>query len=78
MTTSLKEKTNKEPALYGIKSSLEKVFPDSLERPSLRAWNEWRAKGYYSYVKINKRVFINPAQARRELTKRFTISAIGE
>ena len=67
--------TKQEPTLLGIKPALEAVFPDALTRPSIRAWNEWRAKGYYSYVKIGKRVFINAVDARRELEARFTIEA---
>lgn len=65
-----------EPTLVGIKPALEAVFPDAETRPSIRAWNEWRARGYYPYVKIGKRVWINPADARKALERRFTIEAI--
>lgn len=65
-----------EPSLVGVQTALEFVFPDAATRPSLRAWNEWRAKGYYSYLKIGKRVFIDAASARKELQKRFTIEAL--
>ena len=64
-----------EPRYLGIKPALEAAFPDASTRPSLRAWNEWRGKGYYSYIKIQKRVFINPVQAIKELEARFTIKA---
>jgi hypothetical protein len=67
--------TQQEPTLVGIQPALEAVFPDAATRPSLRAWNEWRAKGYYPYIKIGKRVFIDAAAARRALAKRFTIQA---
>jgi hypothetical protein len=65
-----------ERTLVGIKPALEAVFPDAETRPSIRAWNEWRARGYYPYVKIGKRVWINPADARKALESRFTIEAI--
>ena len=64
-----------EPVLVGIDSARKAVFSDADTRPSLRAWNDWRAKGYYPYVKIGKRVFIDPAQARKALESRFTINA---
>ncbi len=66
-----------EPTLVGIKPALNLVFPDVETRPSLRAWNEWRAKGYYPYVKIQKRVFIDPVAARKALAARFTVEAFG-
>ena len=65
-----------EPQLVGIQTSLAIVFPDAATRPSVRAWNEWRAKGFYPYLKIGKRVFIEPEAARRALEKRFTIREI--
>ena len=64
-----------EPTLLNSQAALEAVFPDENSRPSIRAWNEWRAKGYYPYVKIGKRVFINAVDARRALEARFTIEA---
>lgn len=67
--------TDQEPTLVGIQSALELVFKDESTRPSRRAWDEWRAKGYYPYVKIGKRVFINPVKAREAILKRFTIEA---
>ena len=75
MHTAPNNKTNREPALLAIKPALEAVFPEKNSRPSLRAWNEWRAKGYYPCVKIGRRVFINPVDARRALAARFTIEA---
>ena len=75
MQTHTNKTINQEPILLGIKPALEAVFPDENSRPSIRAWNEWRAKGYYGHVKIGKRVFINPVDARRALEARFTIEA---
>lgn len=64
-----------EPSLLGIQSALEAAFPEKASRPSTRAWNDWRAKGYYPYVKIGKRVFIDPVAALAALEARFTIKA---
>lgn len=61
--------------LVGIDPARKAVFTDESTRPSLRSWNEWRAKGYYPYVKIGKRVFIDPVAARKALDSRFTINA---
>jgi hypothetical protein len=68
--------TNQEPTLIGIKPCLKIVFPDEATRPGDRTFNEWRAKGFYPYVKIGKRVFLDPVQVRKALDKRFTIDAI--
>jgi hypothetical protein len=65
-----------EPTLVGIKPCLNAVFSDEDTRPSDRTFNEWRAKGYYPYVKIGKRVFLDPVAVRKALDKRFTIQAI--
>ena len=75
MATTINNTTDQEPTLVGIQSALELVFKDESTRPSRRAWDEWRAKGYYPYVKIGKRVFINPVDARRALEAKFTIEA---
>jgi len=66
---------NNEPILMGIKPALETVFPHSDSRPSIRLWNAWRANGFYPYVKIGKRVFIDPTAARKALKAKFTIEA---
>jgi hypothetical protein len=68
--------TNNEPTLVGIKTCLETVFPDEATRPGLRTFNEWRSRGYYPYLKVGKRVFLDPLQVRKALSKRFTIEAI--
>jgi hypothetical protein len=69
--------TPQEPTLVGIDPARKAVFPDESTRPSLRAWNDWRAKGYYPYVKIGSRVFICASDARKALEARFTINAHG-
>ncbi|MGJ8723664.1 MAG: hypothetical protein ACSHYB_03825 [Roseibacillus sp.] len=68
--------TKQEPTLVGIRTGLELVFPDEATRPGIRTFNEWRARGFYPYVKIGKRVFLDPIQVRKALDKRFTIQAI--
>jgi len=68
--------TNQGPTLVGIIPCLQAVFPDEATRPSLRSFNEWRARGYYPYVKIGKRVFLDSVAVRKALDKRFTIEAI--
>ena len=65
----------KEPQLVGIKTGLELVFPDPLTRPSIRAFNGWKAKGYFPSIKIGRRVFVDPVQVRLALESRFTINA---
>ncbi|MGE9268425.1 MAG: hypothetical protein ACQKBY_10035 [Verrucomicrobiales bacterium] len=75
MDTPHTTKTTQEPALYSINTTLKKVFPEKSGRPSLRTFNEWRARGYYPYVKVGKRVFLCPVQVRLALEKRFTIDA---
>lgn len=67
-----------EPTLVGIQTALATVFPDEETRPSLRAFNEWKARKYFPSIKIGKRVFLDPVLVRKALEKRFTIHAIEE
>ena len=75
MATQATSDIRQEPSLLGVQTALETVFPDAATRPSIRAWNEWRAKGFYPYIKIGKRVFIDPVSARKAIDKRFTVEA---
>ena len=81
MKTNIKEEQTdsledvKETPLLKSQAALEAVFPDERSRPSPRAWAEWRARGYYPYVKIGTRVWINPDKARKALVERFTVEA---
>mgnify|MGYP003627612930 FL=1 len=70
--------TRQEPTLVGIQTCLATVFPDEETRPSLRAFNEWKARKYFPSIKIGKRVFLDPVLVRKALEKRFTIHAIEE
>jgi hypothetical protein len=70
-----KQMESGDPLLVGMQTGLELVFPDENTRPSIRAFNSWKKDGFFSSLKINKRVFINPVQVRKELEARFTINA---
>ena len=64
---------NIEKQLIGINPCREEVFPHPESRPSLRLFNEWRARGYIPYHKIGKRVFMDPEQVRMALDRQFMI-----
>jgi len=66
---------NNEPQLVGMQTGLELVFPDPDTRPSIRAFSEWKKRGYFPSLKIGKRVFVDPVQVRLALESRFTINA---
>ena len=68
------DNANNEPALYGMKTALRMIFPDEGTAPSIRTFNEWKSRGYFSTIKIGRRVFVNVDQARRSLEKRFTVN----
>ena len=72
--TALAERNN-EPQLVGMKTGRDLVFPDPDTAPSMRAFHDWKAKGYFPSVKIGQRVFVDPAQVRLALESRFTINA---
>lgn len=78
MSSQIHADSKQEPTLVGIQTALEAVFTDEATRPSLRCFNEWKARKYFPSVKIGKRVFLDPVQVRKALDKRFTIHAIGE
>ena len=58
----------------GLEATRAYLFPDS-SGPSPRSWSDWRAKGYFSVIKIGGRVFCDPSIVRAELTERFSIPA---
>ena len=72
--TALAEQYN-EPQLVGMKTGLELVFPDPETRPSIRAFNNWKKRGYFPSIKIGKRVFVDPVMVRKALDANFTIHA---
>jgi len=63
------------PGIFlGLEATRAYLFPDS-SGPSPRSWSDWRARGYFSVVKIGGRVFCDPSVVRAELMKKFTIPA---
>jgi hypothetical protein len=73
-----KDKQTEKPRLVGVQTALCEVFQDERTRPSLRCFNEWKALGYYPWIRIGKRVFLDPDQVRKALIERFTIPAGGK
>jgi len=74
-TATARAEQHTEPTLVGMKTGLKLVFKDPNTRPSIRAFNSWKQKGYFPSVKIGKRVFVDPVQVRKALDARFTINA---
>jgi hypothetical protein len=63
------------PTLVGLDAARIAIFGNGPDAPSKRSWASWRARGYFSVVKIGKRVFVDPDDARRALERRFKINA---
>jgi hypothetical protein len=63
------------PKLCGLEEGRIAIFGTGPEAPSKRSWAEWKARGYYPYIKLGKRVFVNPDEVRRALERRFKINA---
>jgi hypothetical protein len=63
------------PTLVGLDEGRAIVFGTGPEAPSKRCFVEWKALGYFPYVKVGKRVFVNPDEVRRALERRFKINA---
>jgi hypothetical protein len=63
------------PTLVGLEAGRIAIFGTGPEAPSKRSFAEWKARGYFGFVKVGKRVFINPDEVRRALERRFKISA---
>ena len=64
-----------EPGRFlGSDATRDYLFPGDCG-PSLRTWSDWRAKGYFSIVKIGGRVFCDPNVVRAELIERFAVPA---
>lgn len=64
------------PALVGLDEGRVILFGTGPEAISKRAFSEWKARGWYPYLKVGKRVFINVEQVRLALERRFTIRAV--
>jgi hypothetical protein len=64
------------PAYVGLEECRKSVFGTGSEAPSKRTFLEWKARGYYPFIKVGKRVFANPEDVRRALERRFKVNAI--
>jgi hypothetical protein len=64
------------PAYIGIEECRKAVFGTGPEAPSKRSWDSWRAKGYYPFIRVGKRIFANPDEVSRALARRFKVNAI--
>ncbi|MCX6878701.1 MAG: hypothetical protein NTW21_33545 [Verrucomicrobia bacterium] len=62
--------------LVGLEEGRKSVFGTSPEAPSKRTFAEWKARGFFPFVKIGKRVFVDPSEVRRALDRRFKINAV--
>lgn len=76
MTFHKESQKQSEPALVGIETCINEIFPDPDTRPAKRTFMDWKSKRYFPVIKIGKRVFLNPDQVRKALEKRFTVDAI--
>jgi hypothetical protein len=63
------------PVLVGLEEGRILLFGHGPEAISKRCFAEWKARGYFPYVKIGKRVFINVDEVRMALHRRFKIQA---
>jgi hypothetical protein len=64
------------PALVGLEEGRVTLFGTGPEAISKRCFAEWKARGYFPYVKVGKRVFVNVDEVRRALERRFKINAV--
>ena len=67
--------SNTESALVSARTAHRLIFPIEECRPSFRTFNEWRSKGFYSYLKVGKRVLIDVNQVKADLAAKFTVPA---
>lgn len=61
--------------LVGVKKCREILFPDLTSAPGIRTFNQWMANRYFPVHKIGRRVFLDPAEVRAALDRRFRINA---
>ncbi len=61
--------------LLGVEACRAIVFPDAESGPGKRTFAEWMARGYFPKYAIGRRVFLDPAEVRRALERRFKIQA---
>lgn len=68
--------SSNQPQLVGTDRCIEEVFPDAPSRPGKRTFLEWKARGYFRYHKIGRRVFYRPSEVAADLARRFRVEAI--
>jgi hypothetical protein len=66
---------NTSPAFVGLEECRKTVFGTGTEAPSKRTFLEWKARGYYPFIKVGKRCFADPNEVARALSRRFKINA---
>jgi len=66
---------NTSPTFVGLEECRKTVFGTGSEAPSKRTFAEWKARGYFPFIKVGKRVFADPAEVSRALSRRFKINA---
>ena len=64
------------PAFVGLEECRITVFGTGREAPSKRLFAEWKARGYFPFIKVGKRVFADPTEVSRALNRRFKINAV--
>lgn len=63
------------PTLVGLDAARIAIFGNGPDAPSKRSWASWRSRGYFPVVKVGKRVFVDAAEAKRAIERRFKINA---
>ena len=64
------------PALVGLEEGRVAIFGNGPEASSKRLFAEWKAKGFFPYLKCGKRVFLDVEQVKAALNRRFKINAV--
>lgn len=64
------------PAFHGLEECRKIIFGTGPEAISKRTFAEWKARGYYPFIKVGKRVFADPNEVRRALDRRIRVNAV--
>lgn len=64
------------PAYVGLEECRKLVFGTGPEAPSKRCFLEWKARGFYPFIKVGKRVFANADEVKAALERRFKVNAV--
>lgn len=63
------------PTFVGLEEGRKAVFGNGPEAPSKRTFAGWKAQGFFPFIKVGKRVFVDPSEVRRALERRFKVNA---